>query len=254
MILKRCKKGHYYDGDKYQKCPHCLEEDHSPQQAARHVLKKSVSLKDSAAVAKSGSLLSDDLPTMPLASLYNDSVTIPLASLSDDLNERSTSFLQDDPVTMPLSSLKNHSEGMQLNAKTSAIIDPVAALSQERRLTVGWLVCIKGKDFGIGFAVKDGINYIGCSAEMDIALHKDNREVKEKHAVIYYVPKQKKFIAEPGKTRDLFYLNGEVVLNPVEIKKQDVLTIGNTSLMFVPFCGEDFNWEDAEKNMRGGLL
>lgn len=250
MILKRCKKGHYYDGDKYQKCPHCLEEDHNLQQCARHVLKKSASLKDNAAAAKTNASLSDNPVTMPLLSLPDEPVTMPLRHLSDELAEMVPSSLQDDPITMPLSSVKNLSAGMPLHAKTSTNIDHAAALSQERRLTVGWLVCIKGKDFGISFAVKSGRNYIGRSAKMDIALHKENEAVKEKHAVIYYVPKQKKFIAEPGETRDLFYLNGEVVMNPVEIKKKDVLTVGNTRLMFVPFCGENFNWEDAGKTYR----
>ena len=45
----------------------------------------------------------------------------------------------------------------------------------------------------------------------------------------------------------MFYLNEEVVLNPVRLKQHDILTIGNTRLMFFPCCGEDFSWDDFKK-------
>lgn len=248
MILKRCKNGHYYDGDKYQKCPHCLTKDQNARPHARHVLKRNSSLRNSNYMAAPIQQQQDDVVTMPihqqddpvtmpLTSLKNDLATLPLSSLQNDSTAIPSPRQQDDPVTMPLSTNKCKSA------------DCKAALLQGRRLAVGWLVCVKGKDFGTSFTIRTGKNYIGRTAKMDIVLHKDDEAVRENHAVVYYVPKQKMYVAEPGETRDLFYLNNEVVLNPVKIKKKDILTIGNTSLMFFPLCGEDFNWADMEKDI-----
>ena len=36
--------------------------------------------------------------------------------------------------------------------------------------------------------------------------------------------------------------NDKLVLNPVELKTMDLLNIGDTKLMFVPLCGEQFHW------------
>ena len=101
----------------------------------------------------------------------------------------------------------------------------------EQRLTAGWFVCINGKEFGRSFAVKNGKNLIG-------------------HAVVYYLMKHNKFMIEPGDTRNLFYLNEEPVLNPVEMKRHDILKIGGISLMLVPLCGKDFSWTELIKTNR----
>lgn len=128
------------------------------------------------------------------------------------------------------------------NEKTIGVyrtrIDPVA----------GWLVCIDGEDFGDSFKIKAGKNFVGRDANMDIVLHGDNRISRERHAAILYEPKRREFIAQAGESRELFYLNDEAVLNPVRIKKYDILTIGNTRLMFFPCCDEKFNWDDYKRD------
>jgi len=44
----------------------------------------------------------------------------------------------------------------------------------------------------------------------------------------------------PGESHELFYLNDNVVLNSEILKSHDVITLGETSLMFIPLCGPDF--------------
>ena len=55
-------------------------------------------------------------------------------------------------------------------------------------------------------------------------------------------PRQNIFIAQPGDSRELFYVNNNVVLSPVQLKKNDVLQVGEVYLMLIPCCDSEFNW------------
>lgn len=112
---------------------------------------------------------------------------------------------------------------------------------------VGWLVCIEGSYFGEDFRLKSGRNFIGRSNDMDVALCGDESVSRKKHAIILYEPKQNIFIVQPGDSKELFYLNEEVVLGAVEIKEYDVLALGETKLLFVPCCNGQFKWDDVKK-------
>ena len=115
---------------------------------------------------------------------------------------------------------------------------------------VGWLVAIGGSYFGEDFRLKSGRNFIGRSPEMDIQLSLDTTVSRRKHAIIIYEPKSRMFIAQPGDSRELFYLNDKVVLNSTELKDRDILTIGETRLMLVSLCNSTFSWEDHAKENR----
>ena len=80
-----------------------------------------------------------------------------------------------------------------------------------------------------------------------IPLSTDASVSREKHAIIIYEPHERTFIAQPGESSELYYLNGKVVLNNEILKSHNVLEIGNTKLLFVPLCGESFSWEDVKK-------
>lgn len=106
----------------------------------------------------------------------------------------------------------------------------------------GWLVCVTGECKGESFNLKSGRNFIGRSSAMDVVLDGDRSVSRNKHAILVYEPKAHVFIAQPGESRELFYVNDEVVLSNVVLKAYDKLTIGETELLFVPFCGERFSW------------
>jgi hypothetical protein len=108
---------------------------------------------------------------------------------------------------------------------------------------VGWFVATSGNHFGEDFKLKSGRNFIGRSTEMDVALTGDASVSRDKHAVILYEPKGNKFLVQAGDAKELFYLNDEVVLSAKEIAANDVLSVGETKLMFIPCCSEKFNWD-----------
>ena len=85
---------------------------------------------------------------------------------------------------------------------------------------------------------------------MDVILGGDTSVSREKHAVVIYEPQGKIFIAQPGESRELFYLNGKVVLNNEMLNSNDVVAIGNTKLMLIPCCGEKFSWDDLKKEVK----
>lgn len=108
---------------------------------------------------------------------------------------------------------------------------------------VGWLICTKGENFGEDYRITAELNYIGREADNDICISKDEAISRKKHAIIVYEPKSKMYLVQPGDSKKMFYLNGTVVLTPTEIKKNDVLSLGNTELLFMPLCDNNFSWD-----------
>ena len=80
---------------------------------------------------------------------------------------------------------------------------------------------------------------------MDVVLSADHSISRFKHAAVIYEPRSRQFIVTAGESRELCYLNGEVVLSNMKMEAYDVLNLGSTSLMLVPFCGKRFPWEEG---------
>jgi len=112
---------------------------------------------------------------------------------------------------------------------------------------VGWLVCTEGNHFGEDYKLKTGRNFIGRGTNMDVAITGDNTVSRERHAVVVYDPKTHAFLVQPGDSKELCYLNDEVVLSAMKIELHDILTLGATKLIFIPCCSEKFNWDLVTK-------
>ncbi len=112
---------------------------------------------------------------------------------------------------------------------------------------VGWLVCIEGNNLGKDFRLVSGRNFIGRSPKMDVVLEGDSSVSRSVHAVIVYEPKENTYLIQPGNSKELSYLNNNVVLESKVIKPNDVITVGATKLLFIPCCSNKFNWSDGKK-------
>lgn len=238
MILKRCNNGHYYDGEKYAECPECSGAGANFGMGPAQAFDGDYADEDSVTVA---------LPRSRGQGMQGSTAsTVPLPR-----GKRKQADDWDDDVTVALP--RNHGQGMQADDVTSALVrKPVKNTSGKQgfKPVVGWFVCIRGQDFGRSFALKLGKNYIGRAADMDVCLQGDESVAMKNHAVICYVPKQRRFAVEMGTSGRQFYLNRNVVVRPVWIKQHDILTIGNVSLMFFPCCGEHFSWEELIRKRR----
>lgn len=114
--------------------------------------------------------------------------------------------------------------------------------------TVGWLIGLSGPYLGECFELRTGKNFIGRGQDMDVVLAADNTVSRYRHAVVLYEPKARIFLAQPGESRELFYINDNVVLNNQPLEAYDRLTIGDTKLMFFPLCSSEFSWDDVQKD------
>ena len=209
MNLTRCSNGHYYDADTYASCPHC---------GGAAVENKTVSY--------------DSGPTQSLA----DTVDL------DSFRNAEADSARNIPAAEPAG-------GFDLDdAKTISIYQNSKVDTVQMSPIVGWLVCTKGKFYGQDFRLKSGRNFIGRGSDMDVCLAGASTVSRDRHATIIHEPRQNVFIAQPGESRELFYVNGNVVLTPVQLKKNDVLQIGNVQLMLIPCCDDAFNWNEEKED------
>lgn len=110
---------------------------------------------------------------------------------------------------------------------------------------VGWLVCTKGSNVGREFRIHSGYNYVG-SANGDIIIKGDDSISRERHMMISYDPKSRKFYVGPASGANIVYLNDEGLFGGAkQMKNYDVISTGDTSLMFIGFCGPEFSWDNV---------
>jgi hypothetical protein len=107
---------------------------------------------------------------------------------------------------------------------------------------VGWLVCLAGPDRGRDFRLHPEKNFIGRSPLMDVCVAGDESVSRDRHALVIFDPKKQVFWAVPGDASGLVYLNGDIVHSPSQMKCDDVLEVGQTKLVLIPFCGEKYSW------------
>ena len=109
-----------------------------------------------------------------------------------------------------------------------------------------WLVCIEGATKGTDYRIHSQNNYIGRSARMDISIPGDPHISAENSAIIAYDNEDRTFYFGPGSGRNIVRVNGKPALSVEKIEAYDVLTIGTTKLLFVPLCGDRFDWNEKK--------
>lgn len=110
---------------------------------------------------------------------------------------------------------------------------------------VGFLVCIAGPNRGRDYKLVAGRNFIGRAAAMDVALTDDDTVSRESHALVTYDVKHNKFSLSPGQGRGITYCNDEQVEMVRPLKAYDIIEVGKSQLLFLPLCGEKFQWNEA---------
>ena len=107
---------------------------------------------------------------------------------------------------------------------------------------VGWVVCIEGPKRGTSWNLHAGYNHIGGEGS-DINIQSDGQISREKHATVAYYDKNRTYYVGPAEGRNIIELNDQPVFGSTQLKSRDIIKIGDTRLMFVPLCGEDFTWD-----------
>lgn len=210
MKLIKCESGHFYDEERYTQCPYC-----------------------------NGQLGAGNQPTASAAKAAGeDAVTVDMNSVV-----RGTAP-EKAPEDSLQSAVKAAAEGVA-PVKTANDPQTISFFKQSMGVepVVGWLVCIEGPCFGQDFRLKAGRNFIGRAPSMDVCIPEDSTVSREKHAVMVYEPKKNLFIVQSGDSKELSYLNDEVILAATEMHANDVILVGKTKLMLIPCCSATFNWD-----------
>lgn len=121
--------------------------------------------------------------------------------------------------------------------------DNLSGAISDTDLVVGWLVVIEGPGRGSSHSIGYGINGIGRSSTERISLDFGDEEIsRERHAVLIFDHKGRKFFIQHGGGANLSYVSDEPLIQVRELVGREVIAIGRTKLCFIPFCGEQFGW------------
>ena len=206
MTLVKCPNGHYYDSSRFgNNCPHC-------------------GMSGAASSGADQTTVPLNIPDAPQpANEVTEPLTVSQPVVSQPANVTAPT-VSDDDRTLPVTA------------------DMLDGMVEKPAPVVGWLVCNDGVNKGTDYRLHQGRNFVGRSPEMDVCILGDNTVSRSSHAIVVYDPRSNVYLAQPGSSKELFYVNDKLVLNPVELKTMDLLNIGDTKLMFVPLCGEQFHW------------
>lgn len=257
MEITRCPNGHYYDADKCPTCPVCANENGTqeftlagesnsplPPQPAPTVAGYTPTEPVKGGFNVDGASVS---PQMMQTSAFNGgdekmgtiSETIPVTGANGQ--EHAKKGVDDYGQTMPAGitpSDTNTQTAPGKNGYTSAVptaFNPVT----------GWLVCIEGASKGTDYRIRSQYNYIGRAKHMDICISGDEYISSEKAAILAYDDMERKFFIAPGMGHNLIRLNDKMVMGSEMLKAYDIITVGKTKLLFIPLCGEQFDWKNV---------
>ncbi|HEY8248484.1 MAG TPA: FHA domain-containing protein [Hyphomicrobium sp.] len=111
---------------------------------------------------------------------------------------------------------------------------------------VGWLVIVGGAGMGSYRPIFEGNNTVGRAATQRIPLDfGDDSISSEEQAYIRYDSAARSFLFVPNLAKtNVVSINDKRPTGAVELHQMDVITIGRTQLVFVPFCGSEFDWAE----------
>lgn len=281
MRMERCARGHFYDADKYPSCPYCagnagsgapMEDNatlpydapmpqgqpqgfRSPQPAPAPYRQPGPGMQQPGQ-AGPGIAPQPYQPgprVMPAGARPSNpselEVTRPMNGMGGPGSLPETRPMNSNVKRTPSSDVTVN-RGAADDEKTMAFFDDIEDVKKEKpkpvfaqRPVVGWLVCTYGSNYGRSFPLFAGNNFIGRSQKMDIYLQGDQAVSRDIHAIVTYEPRMRQFYAHAGNSHSLLYVNGKVVLSGVELHDRDQVLIGDTTLVFVPFCDERFSWK-----------
>lgn len=214
MEFKTCSKGHFYDPSVTSTCPQCAAEANA-----------TASPFDFGSTGPVNRVVEDFGATEPIAPMGET------APVSAPMPTSDSWSVQAVPTGTPM---QEYGATMPIFPNNVAGFAPV----------VGWLVCIEGPAKGTDYRIRSGYNYIGRDDNMDICIRGDQHISGNRHAMVAYDEQEHLFFFGPADGKNIVRLNGKMVMMPMELHPYDKLTVGKTVLSFIPFCGENFTWDE----------
>lgn len=203
----KCKNGHWYDPNMYRSCPHCK---------------------------RAGEQL-----RLTLDNVEEDDHTVSIADVDVSLGEQLGEIVSAREESQD-NIFQDSSREQEEDDHTISF--GFFGWKKEKPVT-GWLVCVSGEEKGQDYRLHSGKNFIGRSPSMDIVLVEDKMVARQKHSSITYDPRGNHFYLTP-EGGNIVYCNEEMIEKEKQLQQGDRIQMGNTVLVFIPFCQEGIIWEE----------
>lgn len=115
---------------------------------------------------------------------------------------------------------------------------------------VGWVVVVGGPGLGSYRPVFEGNNTVGRASTNRIPLDFGDAAISsEEQAYIRYDAADRTFLFVPNLAKtNVVSVNDKRPTGAVQLESMDVIVMGRTQLVFVPFCGSEFDWSEITEN------
>ena len=232
MNLTKCENAHFYDADKYDRCPHCESmgivsssgstvsprrnnENSGTQKFLNpwgkiHKKEKKLEEKDEPKTASSQE-------EHGRAEVKDEEVRSRFVTEDSTQQEGSRQDIQEAEEKVSLSAVIEQAKVDKDDIKTVGYFGNTAGIEP----VVGWFVAIEGPAKGISFELITGKNSIGRASTMSVVIVQDNKVSRERHTTVMYEPNGRKFYLLAGESNGMVYLNGEILLENKELQKGD---------------------------------
>ncbi|MDE6852747.1 MAG: FHA domain-containing protein [Lachnospiraceae bacterium] len=203
-MITRCSNGHWYDNSVNRSCPHCKLESE----------KLSIRIEE----------------------IEEDDRTISIAEADISLGEELGAIIGNAHSNL------RHSQDFQGEMDDDRTVSfGFFGLSAIQPVS-GWLVCMTGSERGKDYRLHAGKNFVGRSTSMDVVLIDDKLISRDRHCSVTYDPVSNQFFVS-SEGGNVTYKNDNLLEVPDVLKEGDCITVGKTTLLFIPFCKEERKWE-----------
>ena len=208
MAITNCPNGHYYDNAIFSECPYCRKTGQQPDHFGNTEFARAM------------------FGTNPASPSHNRKTRIVNSEMSSMENQQN--------------SINSSGQKTQMYYDTSKYSEDPAA---------GWLVCVSGPDKGKDFCVITEKTLIGRSGSNSYKVELSDGKISRNSAVavIAYLPDTHSFVISPVPGGNLFVrLNNRGIQGPCALNDNDIIHIGDTVLVFISFCNQNFDWDHYE--------
>ena len=281
MKLVKCSNGHFYDAEANVTCPYCddmdkdnktVQDDSSMIYGERHnaipgrtgmpQMPKPGQASQMSAMPQPPVMnnVPPVPPNMPQPPVMNSVPPVPPNMPQPPVmnsvppvppNKPVMNKLPNMPQTPVMNNVSNVSQTPVMSnvpnmPQTPMMNNALPAVHQTAEIpgmpVTGWLVCICGEAKGKSYNIVSGLNYVGRRKDIegDISIS------RYRHAVVEYSEERKEFLLRLGESKEKIYITRDrqkrILEGTIKLEAYDVITLGRTELMFVPFCGDRFTW------------
>lgn len=218
MNLQKCKNGHYYDQDKFVKCPYCVV--------------KKMPLKDT--------LVLDGT---------EDGRTQKEESVHDGDNYGNVAMVQASLKDAVAAAMKQKAyqerESAAAREQSGGGTEPKFAMNEmmgkNHFLPAGILVVIDGLQKGMIYVLGNGDNYL-YTKDNNLYVKNEITEQIQPQASVLYDMEQNLFVLRLMDPHSDIQIGKMKLTDSVRLVPYDTILIGQDILLFVPICGDQFQW------------